>query len=325
MASIQPKLQKGDEIRVIAPSMSWHRKQQAAYERAVKFLESQGFVVSFGRNVKAEERFGTGPVEARLQDLHDAYADAKVKAIIALGGGWSANALLPGIDWELLRRNPKPLIGFSDITVLVNAVFAMTGTVNYLGPNFSGLGRRKGSEYSRENLLNVLTGSQPPSLVKSRQWLREDAGPLVKTRPWKVLQAGTAEGTLVGGNIGTFYLLQGTPYQPRLDRPIILAVEDDDEAGKNSAREFDRRLESLLQLPGMRENLRGVLVGRFQPSSGVTLPDVAYILTRMQLGGIPIMYDLDFGHTWPMMTLPIGGEVQIRADNNLTQVNLLKW
>jgi muramoyltetrapeptide carboxypeptidase len=321
----QPTLKPGDEVRIIAPSSSWTKHRAASYDRAQQALEGLGLKVSFGKNLAKNERFGTAAVADRLADLHDAYRDPAVKLVMALGGGWSGNALLPGMDWDLIARNPKPLIGFSDITVLVNALYARTGQVQYLGPNFGTLGRRNAAEYTLENFRNVLTGTGEISLKRSRQWLRKYGEPLAKTRPWKILQSGTAEGVLLGGNLGTFYLLQGTANQPVFDKPYILAAEDDDEAGTYSAREFDRRLESLLQLPGARQNLQGMLIGRNQPSSKVTMPDIAHIVQRLNLGDIPVVADMDFGHTVPMVTLPIGGTVRIEAKSGQPQINLVKY
>jgi muramoyltetrapeptide carboxypeptidase len=321
----QPILKPGDEVRIIAPSASWSKRRAASYGRARQVLEDLGLRVSFGKNIAKTERFGTAAVDDRLADLHDAYRDPAVRLVMALGGGWSANALLPGMDWDLIARNPKPLIGFSDITVLVNALYARTGQVQYLGPTFGTLGRRNTQEYTLENFARVLLGTGEISLKHSRQWQRVHGQPLAKTRPWKTLQPGTAEGVLLGGNLGTFYLLQGTANQPVFDQPYILAAEDDDEAGKYSAREFDRRLESLLQLPGARQNLKGMLIGRAQPGGKVTMPDMAYTVQRLALGNIPVIADMDFGHTAPMLTLPIGGTVRIEAKNGQPLINLVKY
>jgi muramoyltetrapeptide carboxypeptidase len=318
------RLQPGDEVRIIAPSGAWNEKKVETYERARLRLEAHGLSVTYGTRIRSQARFGTGVAADRLADLYDAYRDPKVKLIVALHGGWSANALLRGIDWKLLAQNPKPLLGFSDLTVLVNAIYAKTGIVNYLGPTFSSLGHRQAAEYTLDNVVAVVMGSAPVALQRSKQWQRTHRGELAKTRPWKVLQPGASEGVLTGGNLGTFYLLQGTPYQPRFDQPTILAVEDD-EAGKFSAREFDRRLESLLQLPGARENIRGLLIGRFQPSSRVNMPDIRDIVDRMRLEGVPVVADIDFGHTSPMLTLPIGGRLSIQAENNQAKLNLLQW
>ena len=325
LSQMPATLNAGDEIRVVAPSGAWQPRRRATYDRAKQRLEALGLMVTYGQNIQAQERFRTGPVAERLADLHDAYHDPKVKLVMALHGGWSANALLPGMDWQLIAANPKPLIGFSDITVLVNALYARTGVTQYLGPTYSALGGRAAVDYTLDSFKNVLFGTGPLQLRRSRGWQRERGSSPAKTRPWKVLQPGTGQGVLLGGNLGTFYLLQGTPYLPAFTQPTILAVEDDDEAGRHNAVEFDRRFESLLQLPGVRKNLRGVLIGRFQPSSRVTMPDVAHIVRRLQLQGVPVIADMDFGHTVPLLTLPIGGTVQITTAGNRPCVNLLQY
>lgn len=322
---MSPKLQPGDEIRIVAPSGGWQAKRLLSYERAKQRLEDLGYKVTYGKNIQSVERFHTGALTARVGDLHDAYRDPNVCLIVALHGGWCANALLRCIDWDLVSANPKPLLGFSDITVLVNALYARTGAVQYLGPTYASLGSKHLLDYTIDNLASVLQGTAPLELRRSTHWQRKHGANPSKTRPWKVLQEGSGEGVVIGGNLGTFYLLQGTPYQPRFDRPTILAVEDDDEAGKYSAREFMRRLESILQLPGVPDNLRGLLIGRFQPSSKVTLPDVRYVVEQIDLPGIPVVADVDFGHTSPMLTLPIGGTASVRTHANQVQLSLLKY
>ena len=313
-------LHEGDEIRVIAPSQSWgnKKKHQRSYERAKKRLESLGYKVTFGESIKDIVHFGTASREERAKDFNNAYKDENVKLVMALTGGWSANELLPLIDWQLIRASPKPLIGYSDITVLLNAIYAKTGVSSFLGPNFSTFGRQPEWRSTLDNFNKAMQGGAG-RLVKSKQW-GESGGNRYTTKSWKPLQAGAANATVLGGNIGTFYLLQGTDYQPAFDQPFIFLLEDDDEAGQHTAREVSRRLESLLQLPGFRENLQGLIVGRFQKGSDVSGKDIVSILSSKDLGDIPIAYNVDFGHTLPMLTLPIGRKVSLQISSN---VNIL--
>lgn len=310
MANFTP-LHPGDEIRVVAPSASQRPKDKAACARAARRLEALGYKVTFGRSIDQRARLGSALPADRASDLMDAYSDTNVKAIMALTGGWLANEILPLIDWEVLRNNPKPLVGYSDITVLLNALYAKTGTVNLLGPNFSTLGYQPEWRYSLSNLNDLLTGKLPKQLKRSRAWGERRQRALRKTKPWQVLATGSAEGVLLGGNLGTFYLLQGTECMPAFNQPFILLAEDDDESGTFTAREFSRRLESLLQQPGFRANLRGLLIGRFQPESKVKRSDLQTLITSKDLGQIPIIAEVDFGHTLPMLTLPIGGHMLI--------------
>lgn len=320
-------MKPGDEIRIIAPSFSWRSNREKAYWRSIKRLEDLGYKVTLGQSIKKYGRFGTAAKEERLGDFHSAYADKNVRAILCLNGGWSANELLPGIDWQLLRNNPKPLIGFSDITVLHNAIWAKTGQVGYLGPNLGSFGWASASHwrYTLDNLQQVLTNDKPLQLSKSQGWQSGKAA-YKTTPPWKVLQPGQVQGMLIGGNLGTYYLLQGTEFAPKFDRDIILAIEDDAEAGSASAREFDRRLESLLQQPGAKQSIKGVLIGRFEKDSKVTLPDIRDIVKRKLTTTIPVVADVDFGHTKPLLTLPIGGTVSMQAEmGRFPKITLLDY
>lgn len=317
------RLNKGDEIRVIAPSQSWNKNYEASYTRSIKRMESAGFKLTFSNNIRNVNRFGTATVSDRLKDMHEAYGDKNVKAIWCVTGGWSANELLPHIDWDIVTANPKPLMGFSDITVLLNAIYAKTGQVGLLSPNFGSIGRSRLFEYSLQNLTGMLQG-ELSILQPSRKWAVRGMKAR-KTRPWKILVEGNARGKIIGGNLGTFYLLQGTKYQPIFNEPIILLAEDDDESGKYTAREFDRRLESILQLPGARENITGVLIGRFQLDSRVTMPDIIDIVERKFGNSIPVFADLDFGHTAPNLSLPIGGIASMSIKDKRPCIELIEY
>ena len=313
-------LEQGSEVRVIAPSFrrSSSTNQRQA-ERAKERLESLGFKVTFGKYLTSQFHLGTAKAKDRVEDLNDAYTDKSVKAIMAFTGGWSANELLPLIDWHLIANNPKPFIGFSDITVLLNAIYAKTGQVGYLGPNFYTLGKMTSWQYTLNYLNVILRQDYPLEFSKSKEW---SVRPSIrfKTKSWRVIQDGEAEAVAVGGNLGTFYLLQGTEFQPTFTTPFILIAEDDDECGKLTAREFSRRLESILQLPNVRRNMRGIIIGRFQPDSRVTSAELLGIIRSKQLGNIPVAANIDFGHTVPMLTLPIGGQIKLIAKDRSVKI-----
>ena len=310
-------LKPGDEIRIIAPSRSQGSGRSRQYERAQERLEALGYKLTFSNYIKSKFHIGTAAAEQRAEDFNGAFADKNVKAVMAIHGGWSANEILPLIDWQVVAANPKPLFGFSDITVLLNGIYAKTGNVGYLAPNFATLGSMTSWQYTLENLNNVLTQQSPLILTKSKEWGASKSARF-NTKAWKVLSEGEAEATLLGGNLGTLYLLQGTEYQPKFDKPFIFALEDDDEAGKYTAREVSRRFESLLQLPNFRKNLRGVIIGRFPPDSKVMPSEIKSIVDSKRLGDIPVIAGIDYGHTLPMLTLPIGGTVKLVANQKIT-------
>jgi muramoyltetrapeptide carboxypeptidase len=310
-----------NEIRVIVPSYMWEPGFEERDEKAKSRLESLGYKVTFGENLKSKEfHLGTASVEDRVNDLHAAYSDTNVEAVMAYSGGWSANEMLPLIDWGLIKLNPKPLIGMSDITVLIDAIYAKTGVVGVLGPNFGTLGYDTEWEYSLNNLDSVLKHNFPFELKPSQEWSSKEGD----QRPtnWEVIKPGNAEGVLIGGNFNTFHLLQGTEFQPRFDKSFILVAEDDDESGELTTRYFSRRLESILQLPGVRKNLKGIIIGRFLPKSNVELEKLANVLESKHLGDIPIVANMDFGHTLPTLSLPIGGLISMNVSTENISIKL---
>lgn len=312
-------LQNGDEIRVVAPSQSYNKRKEGQYQRARQRLEDLGYHITFGKHIKDVALLGTASAKDRAQDLNDAYADTNVKAIMVMHGGWSANEILPFLDWKILKQNPKPLIGYSDTTVLLNAIYAKTGNVGFLGPNFGTHGHETLWEFTLDNLNGVLR-SQAEQLHASKRWMSNGDKKVHKTK-WSVLNEGQAEGVLVGGNMGTFYLLQGTEHQPAFDKPFILAVEEDNQSGDYTAHEFSRHLESILQLPHVRKNIQGMLIGRFEHGGTVSNELLRQILAEKQLD-IPIIADMDFGHTIPMLSLPIGGHIKISASGDEATIQL---
>lgn len=318
------KLLAGDEIRVIAPSQSWKskRRYRIAYDRAKKRLEGCGYKVTLSNNISEVFHLGTASARQRADDFNDAYRDKNVKAVMVLGGGWSTNEILPLIDWKLVAQNPKLLIGYSDITVLHNAIYAKTGNIGLLGPCYGTIGAMTSWRYTLNNLDAVLSQDSNIVLKRSARWgIGKSA--LYNTKPWKILSEGRAEAVLLGGNLGTLYLLQGTEYQPKFDKPFIFALEDDDEAGGYTLHEVSRRLESILQLPHFRDNLCGVIVGRFQPGGKVRENDLISVIESKNLGDIPILLGVDFGHTLPTVTLPIGGVVRLNTTSGKRVIEII--
>ena len=300
---IPPKLKKGDEIRIIAPSGSLSRVRTDVLERALAYLDENGFKVTYSTNCREMDQFSSSSVESRVADLHEAFADPDVKAVMACIGGFNVNQILPYIDYDLIKANPKILCGYSDITALLNAVYARTGLVTYHAPHLAALGFLREREYTHRYLTACLMNEEPVPVVPS-----ETAG------SYTVLQEGTCEGEIVGGNLCTLNLLQGTPYMPDL-RDRVLFIEDDNIMGDYFPYEFDRNLQSLLQLSGA-ESVRGVVFGRFDESCKLTEDTIRAIIKGKVPAGIPVVFGADFGHVFPMISFPIGGRVKLSANGD---------
>ena len=298
---IPPKLKKGDEIRIIAPSGSLTRVRTDVLERSLAYLDENGFRVTYSTNCREMDSFSSSSVESRAADLHEAFADPDVKAVMACIGGFNVNQILPYIDYDLIRANPKILCGYSDITALLNAVYARTGLVTYHAPHLAALGFLREREYTHKYLTACLMNEDPISVMPS-----ETAG------SYTVLQEGTCEGEIVGGNLCTLNLLQGTPYMPDL-RDKILFIEDDNIMGDYFPYEFDRNLQSLLQVSGA-ESVRGIVFGRFDESCRLTEDTIRAIVKGKVPAGIPVVFGTDFGHVFPMISFPVGGRVKLSAN-----------
>lgn len=298
---IPPKLKKGDEIRIIAPSGSLTRVRTDVLERSLAYLDENGFRVTYSTNCREMDSFSSSSVESRAADLHEAFADPDVKAVMACIGGFNVNQILPYIDYDLIRANPKILCGYSDITALLNAVYARTGLVTYHAPHLAALGFLREREYTHKYLTACLMNEDPISVMPS-----ETAG------SYTVLQEGTCEGEIAGGNLCTLNLLQGTPYMPDL-RDKVLFIEDDNIMGDYFPYEFDRNLQSLLQVSGA-ESVRGIVFGRFDESCRLTEDTIRAIVKGKVPAGIPVVFGTDFGHVFPMISFPVGGRVKLSAN-----------
>lgn len=316
------KLKRGDEVRVIAPARSMCILSDDAIQRAIACLEDRGFIVTFGKHVYENDLHNSASIENRLADLHDAFSDKNVKAILTVIGGFNSNQLLPYIDYDLIAQNPKIICGYSDITALTNAIYKKKGLITYYGPHFSTFGMKKGIAYTVQKFESMFLTDGPFEIVPSEQWsddewyLDQENRIFLANEGYEVIQAGQAKGIAIGGNLCTLNLLQGTAYMPELANAILI-LEDDD---LTFAEEFDRNLESLLQAVDPNE-VKGVLFGRFQKKSNLSMDELRAIVSRKAaLKGVPIMANIDFGHTTPHCVLPIGGTLSFDTDNKIIRV-----
>ncbi|AYV72156.1 U61 family carboxypeptidase [Niallia circulans] len=311
---IPAKLQKGDEIRVIAPSRSAAILSEEGIEQAKKRLENLGFVVTFGKHIFESDLQFSSTIEHRVEDIHDAFRDQNVKGILTVIGGFNSNELLPYLDFDLIKANPKMLCGYSDITALATAITTKADFITYSGPHFSSFQMEKLQEYQTEYFRKCLMETsafiiEPSDVWTDDAWYLDQENRQYEPGGWRVYQEGSAKGQLFGGNLCTLNLLQGTEYMPNL-KDGILFVEDDELTIPET---FARDLTSLLQTAGI---IKALVIGRFQRASKMTEEQLLFILDKHPLlQQIPVLYDVDFGHIQPFFTFPIGGEVEIDTKN----------
>lgn len=324
---VYPKnLIAGDEIRVIAPSRSLTLLSEEVKTIANKRLATLGFKVSFSQHVSESDDFMSSSIESRVKDIHEAFADKNVKAVITVIGGFNCNQLLKYLDWDLIKNNPKVFCGFSDITALNNAILAKTGLVSYYGPHYSSFGQELYFDYTLDYFKKCLLSQVVFEVKTSLQWsddewyLNQQKRILVDNPGFLLINPGQAAGTIIGGNLCTLNLLQGTEYFPSLASSILFLEDDYD----SSASTFDRDLQSLIHLPEF-SGVRAIVIGRFQKASKISDNLLEQIIkSKKELANIPVIANVDFGHTDPKITFPIGGEANLIAETGKIKLEIIK-
>lgn len=306
-----PRLRVGAEIRVVAPASSFATLSDKNIRDATERLTSLGFKVSFGRHVHERDVLDSSSIMSRVKDIHEAFADKNVKAILSAIGGFNCNELLPYLDFSLIKANPKIFCGYSDITALCNAITCKTGMTTYVGPHFSSFQMDELQDYQTRSFLNVVSKDEAITICPSSFW-SQDAWYLPNPKrqlfpnDWKVYnEAMTVSGLCFGGNLGSLQLLFGTEFLPSL-KDAILFLEN---AEEDDFQVFTRALSSLMQVA---KHPKALLIGRFPKESKMTESKLLTILNKYPLlKEIPVMYDMDFGHTQPLFTIPIGALVTV--------------
>lgn len=320
------KLKQGDKIRVIAPSRSMEIIAEDQIEIAQSNFNEMGLEVEFADNVYESTRLGSPSIMHRVEDIHDAFSDSSVDGIITIIGGHHSNTLLPHLDFDLIADNPKVFCGYSDSTALLNAIYAKTGMITYYGPHYSTFGAKKFLDYTTEYFKKCLMSEESYQIQPSKKWsdddwyLNQENRNLMDNPGYEVVYEGEAEGKIIGGCLCIFEYLTGTEYMPDL-KDKLLFLEDDFESDLNSV---NCLLSSLSQQTGF-EDVRGIVIGRFQQESDISREDVRYIIEQNELiKNIPVVYGADFGHTQPKFTFPIGGEVELKVFQDDVKIRMKK-
>ena len=285
-------LQPGSRIAVLAPASL--PSDPGVLPRIVEALRSRGFEVRLMADpVEPRLSYLAAPDEVRAHRLLEAFQDPEIHAILALRGGYGTARLLPLLEAAVIRRHPKILAGFSDLTALFLGLWKTTGLVTFYSPVATELARA--DEKTWQHFLATLQGDA---------WHLE---PWPEVHPGQVLVPGEAEGRLLGGTLAVLVSLVGTPYLPDL-RGAILFLEDVNEAPYR----VDRMLTQLLQA-GVLEGVKGIALGVFH-ECGEPEELMATLRDRLAPLGVPVCYGLPFGHIPRKGTLPLGIRVRLTTE-----------
>ena len=297
------RLSKGSTVGLITPASAVSRE---AFEKAIENLEGFGFKVKYSDNMRVRKGFLAGTDKQRLQDLHVMFEDSEVSGVVCARGGYGSGRLLPHIDYDLIKRNPKVFVGYSDITALLYAIHAKTGLVCFHGP----VGASTYTDFTADQFERVLIkGKSKTTIERPNAWddIEDKAYQLVKINP------GEASGTLVGGNLSLIVSLMGTPY----DTDKIVFIED---VGESPYR-VDRMLTQIIN-SGKLNTAKGVVLGVFNdcetkpddPDFSLSLSLREVLEDRFSNLNIPVIYGLPIGHIGDNATLPFGAKAELDVD-----------
>ncbi len=307
MSRVAPRLKIGDEVRIVCPSSSLQKSDADNRKKIIEGFKKHGLKVSFANHCFNQ----SATAKERAEDLIKAFRDNSVSGVWAGTGGFSSIEILPCIDLRELSN--KILCGYSDITVLLNAIYAKTGLITYHAPNAGAVGQ---NEFADCFIKKALFNKEVFNLESSEEWsetIYDEDHPdgidhsYQNSGWWPLNPAGIVEGRLIGGNLTCFSYLKSTQFMPSL-KGSILFIEDDYET---QGHHFSALFESLM-LNDKFKGVEAILIGRFQRASGVDREYLTNLVSKNPpLQYVPIIANVDFGHTKPQLTLPIGGIVQV--------------
>jgi len=299
-------LKTGDAVGLITPATYVSDPDQLAL--VVRTVEYFGLKPKFGRNVRKRNGYLGGSIEERLEDLHAMFRDPDVRGVFCIRGGYGSGQLLDSIDYDLIRRNPKVFLGYSDITALHLAIQKMTGMITFHGPMMLS----RFTSYTQDLFRRALFRAEPIGAIQNPP----ETDPLRPSHMHRAVRPGRARGRLIGGNLSLVASLMGTPYEPDT-RGKILFLEDVGEEPYS----LDRML-TQLRLAGKLSAAAGIVFGEcascrpreFRPAfeSNLSVGEVVdEILGRLE---IPVASGLVIGHTSDQATLPVGAMATLDAE-----------
>lgn len=296
---IPTKLKKGDTIGVIAPSNYIEKDDLEYINASIALMEASGFKVKFGKYVFEDTLgYGTSP-EKRAADINWAFTDGEVKAIMCVKGGEDSNTTLDYIDYEMIKKHPKIICGFSDNTSILNAIHEKTGLVTYHGPTF-------------KSLTSWETGYAYKQFIKT---FAENTESLIMGEPedeYTTIQAGQATGELVGGNLSLFTKLVCGKYAVNVQDKILFL----EELGFEAAPEMVNSNIYYLKQNGVFDRIAGLWIGNYEHPSKVSIEKIIKNAIEDEYK-FPIIKSDNFGHIDKKIIIPIGTKAEINTNEKI--------
>lgn len=312
-SSVTPKaLRPGNTIAIISPAAPSPQEKITA---GIAYLQAQGFHVQLMPHALDDNNYLAGSDEARLADLHAAFADTTIDGILCARGGYGTTRLLEKINWDLIRQNPKVFIGFSDLTALLLPMFERTGLIGFHGPMLTSnlIEPIQQDDITHDMLWNTVCGNQGlPYVIPTQK------------QQYQCLYKGEATGRLIGGNLSLLAALCGTPWQPNLEGAVLF-IEDWHERFYS----IDRQWTQMRQA-GLFNGVAAIVLGEFcdmtagDDWANFGLPELfRSLISELREAAfepVPSGFGLQFGHGEQTATLPVGVSCRFEAESGRLEV-----
>ncbi|MGL4307298.1 S66 family peptidase [Cetobacterium sp. SF1] len=316
-------LEAGDKIGFFSPSSPATFFAPKRFERAKNFLSEKGFSLIAGELTGKKDYYRSGSILERVEELNKLIRNKEIKCIMSTIGGYNSNSLLPYIDYEELKRNPKIIIGYSDMTAILLGIYAKTGIITYYGPalvaSFGEYSPLVDGTYNNFiEILNkkiILPYTYKTPLYWTDEfinWEEQDRKKKLYNNQLKTVIPGIVRGRVIGGNLNTIQGIWGSEYMPEIKNGDILFIEDSLKSATVLERSF-----SFLKINGVFDKVSGIILGKHELFDDQGTGKEPYEILLEVLNGqqLPFLADFDCSHTHPMLTLPIGATLELDTIN----------
>jgi len=324
------RLHEGAKIGIFSPSCSATSWISERTEKAIKFLEEYGYPVVRGSLTGKDAGYRSGSIRERADELNMLIKNPSVRCIMAASGGFVSNSILPYIDYDALRRDPKIIVGFSDVTAVLLAIQQKVGLVTFYGPNlipvFGEIPPWSHESFAYFEDVVVKKNSLPHVFKMPDMWTEDSVGIeeqgvqcSAMQNEWVCVRPGRVQGRLIGGNLDTLYGVWGSEYLPEIHNGDILYLEEN----RGNPEKIERAV-SHLKLCGVFERIGGLIFGKSADYSDCGTGKKLWEITMEILDEytFPILAEFDCAHTKPMLTLPLGCMYEL--DSTKKQLILLE-
>ncbi|GAB6100494.1 LD-carboxypeptidase [Halanaerocella petrolearia] len=322
------KLKKGDTIGFYSPSSPATNTAPKRFQRAKEYLKKKGFNLLAGRLTGKRDFYRSGNIKDRAKELNELIRNPEIKCIMSVIGGTNSNSILPYIDYEAFKKNPKIMIGYSDVTAILLAIYAKTGIKTFYGPalipSFGEFPPFVHETYNYFSDILIEEQSFPYIYEQPKCWTDEHINWEEKEREkvknkneWITVNKGKVVGRVIGGNLNAMTGIWNSQYMPKIKKGDILFIEDTMKTASHMEKLF-----LLLRVSGVFDKISGIVLGKHElfDDQGTDREPYEILEEVLRQKDIPFLAKFDCCHTHPMFTLPIGSKIELDVTNKKVSI-----